>query len=150
MDIRRTIRERGLFSKDIAEILGISQVAMSNRINGNPRLSTLKAIAEAIGCSICDFFYPDEGEEADGEDVKFTLDDEQQTDGENTGSEDAICDDEADDGKKQTNGTTEVKPVSVRQNSPSRNLGGAAQTSHTEIVCPHCGRRMHAVVVTLS
>lgn len=52
LDIMRTIKERGLMAKDIAQKMGVSNIALSNRINGNPRLDTLHNIAEAIGCNI--------------------------------------------------------------------------------------------------
>lgn len=58
LDIMRTIKERGLMAKDIAHKMGITHIAMSQRINGNPRLDTLRNLAEAIGCNIGDFFYP--------------------------------------------------------------------------------------------
>lgn len=62
LDIMRTIKERGLMAKDIAHKMGITHIAMSQRINGNPRLDTLRNLAEAIGCNIGDFFYPIEEE----------------------------------------------------------------------------------------
>ena len=62
LDIMRTIKERGLMAKDIAHKMGITNIAMSQRINGSPRLDTLRNLAEAIGCNIGDFFYPIEEE----------------------------------------------------------------------------------------
>lgn len=58
LDIMRAIKERGLIAKDIAHKMGITHIAMSQRINGNPRLDTLRNLAAAIGCNIGDFFYP--------------------------------------------------------------------------------------------
>lgn len=57
IDILRTIRAHGFMAKDIAEKLGITTVAMSQQITGNPRLETLRKTADAIGCNIKDFFY---------------------------------------------------------------------------------------------
>lgn len=57
IDILRTIRAHGFMAKDIAEKLGITTVAMSQQITGNPRLETLRKTADAIGCNIRDFFY---------------------------------------------------------------------------------------------
>lgn len=57
IDILRTIRAHGYMAKDIAEKLGITTVAMSQQITGNPRLETLRKTADAIGCNVRDFFY---------------------------------------------------------------------------------------------
>ena len=57
IDILRTIRAHGFMAKDIAEKLGITTVAMSQQITGNPRLETLRKTADAIGCNVRDFFY---------------------------------------------------------------------------------------------
>ena len=77
IDILRTIRAHGFMAKDIAEKLGITTVAMSQQITGNPRLDTLRKTADAIGCNIRDFFYlidengndieTTEGQETEGE-----------------------------------------------------------------------------------
>lgn len=57
IDILRTMRAHGFMAKDIAEKLGITTVAMSQQMTGNPRLDTLRKTADAIGCNIRDFFY---------------------------------------------------------------------------------------------
>ena len=57
IDILRTIRAHGFMAKDIAARLDITTVAISQQIQGNPRLGTLRKIADAIGCNIVDFFY---------------------------------------------------------------------------------------------
>lgn len=57
IDILRTMRAHGLMAKDVAERLNITTVAMSQQMTGNPRLETLRKIADAIGCNIRDFFY---------------------------------------------------------------------------------------------
>lgn len=62
LDIMRTIKERGLLAKDIAKKMGITNIAMSQSVNGNPKLETLRNIAEAIGCNMRDFFYPEDEE----------------------------------------------------------------------------------------
>lgn len=77
IDILRTIRAHGFMAKDIAEKLGITTVAMSQQITGNPRLETLRKTADAIGCNVRDFFYlvdengndieTTEGQETEGE-----------------------------------------------------------------------------------
>ena len=57
IDILRTMRAHGLMAKDVAERLNITTVAMSQQMTGNPRLETLRKIADAIGYNIRDFFY---------------------------------------------------------------------------------------------
>ena len=57
IDILRTMRAHGLMAKDVAERLSITTVAMSQQMTGNPRLETLRKIADTIGCNIRDFFY---------------------------------------------------------------------------------------------
>ena len=67
IDILRTMRAHGLMAKDVAERLGITTVAMSQQMTGNPRLETLRKTADAIGCNIRDFFYlvDEEGNDLD-------------------------------------------------------------------------------------
>lgn len=58
LDIMRAIKSRGFFAKDIAEKLGISVVAMSQRANkDNPTVKSLREVAEIIGCDVRDLFY---------------------------------------------------------------------------------------------
>lgn len=56
-DILRTIRAHNLLAKDVAERLGITAIGLSQQIKGNPRLETIRKIADAIGCNVADFFY---------------------------------------------------------------------------------------------
>lgn len=54
--IKEILKERNLKIADLAETVGISQGAMSLAINGNPTLSTLKKIADALNVQIVDLF----------------------------------------------------------------------------------------------
>ena len=63
MDIKGVIKEKGFTLDKVASELkerGImpraSKSSLSQSINGNPSLSTLRAIAEVIGCKVVDFF----------------------------------------------------------------------------------------------
>ena len=51
-DIKKRIREYGFTTQQIAEKLSISQQAVSQAINGNPSLSRLKQIADAMGITV--------------------------------------------------------------------------------------------------
>ena len=58
LDITRAIKSRGFMVKEVAEKLGISIVAMSQRANkDNPTVKSLREVAEVIGCDIRDLFY---------------------------------------------------------------------------------------------
>lgn len=52
MDIKEVIVKQGFTMSQVAEKLGISQQAVSQALNGNPSLSRLKQIAEAIGVTV--------------------------------------------------------------------------------------------------
>lgn len=56
MDIKAVIKQRGLSVKEVAERMGISDVGLSQHINGNPSVQVLERIAYAIGCEVSDFF----------------------------------------------------------------------------------------------
>ena len=63
MDIKSVIKEKGFTLSRVVEELkdrGLmpraSKSSLSQSINGNPNISTLRSIAEVIGCDIVDFF----------------------------------------------------------------------------------------------
>lgn len=59
LSIKKAIRNRGLSVSEVADKLGISKVALSQQINGNPTVDTLQKIATAIGVQIIDLFERD-------------------------------------------------------------------------------------------
>lgn len=59
MNIKRVIKAHGLTVKAVAEKMGITPVGLSQHINGNPSVEVLTRIAEAIECSVGDFFTSD-------------------------------------------------------------------------------------------
>lgn len=64
MDFKKRIaticKERGIQLKDLANILGITPQGLSKAINQDyPQLQTLEKIANALGCSVADFFESD-------------------------------------------------------------------------------------------
>lgn len=61
LNVTRAVKERGLKMQDVAAVLGITKIAMSARVNGNPKLKSLEEIARVVGCNVRDFFYPEDG-----------------------------------------------------------------------------------------
>lgn len=59
--IKDILKEKGLTLKDIADKMGMDASNLNSSLKkGNPRLSTLVDIANAIGCDITDFFSPNQ------------------------------------------------------------------------------------------
>lgn len=58
VNISNIIKEKGYTIQDVANKLGKSRITIAQNIsvNGNPTLSTLRKIADAIGCKVGDFF----------------------------------------------------------------------------------------------
>lgn len=56
MDIKSIIKQKGLTMEDVAERMGISRVALSQTLSGNPTMSTLQRIADALECKVGEFF----------------------------------------------------------------------------------------------
>ena len=58
LNIKRVLKERGLTATQIAERMGVTNVALSQHMNGNPSVQTLERIAQAIGCDVAELFDP--------------------------------------------------------------------------------------------
>lgn len=56
MDIKSIIKQKGLTMEDVAERMGISRVTLSQTLSGNPTMSTLQRIADALECKVGEFF----------------------------------------------------------------------------------------------
>ncbi|MCC8070521.1 MAG: helix-turn-helix transcriptional regulator [Bacteroidales bacterium] len=57
MDIKSVMRSKGLTIAEVAHRMGIHRVSLSATLaKGNLQLSTMREIAQAIGCSVIDFF----------------------------------------------------------------------------------------------
>lgn len=54
--IKEVAKEKGVYMKDIAAALGISDGGLSQQLNGNPSVSTLQKIADALEVHISDLF----------------------------------------------------------------------------------------------
>lgn len=56
MNIKAVIKAHHLTINKVAEALGVNRISFSNTINNNPTYSTLKKIADVVGCDVMDFF----------------------------------------------------------------------------------------------
>jgi transcriptional regulator with XRE-family HTH domain len=56
MDILSVIRSHGHTTYTLAKEMGIKQSSLSNILNGNPTIKTLRQVAEKIPCSVVEFF----------------------------------------------------------------------------------------------
>ena len=69
MDIAKQIKQQakqhGLTTQMLADKLGIARQVLSSQINGNPTITTLGKIADAIGCDVKDFFTGDDDNSRD-------------------------------------------------------------------------------------
>lgn len=60
--IKDALKQRGLTQNELADRLGINRVSLSRLLSdkNDMRMSTIKKIADAIGCDVTEFFTPDE------------------------------------------------------------------------------------------
>ena len=60
MHIKEVLKQRGLKQNDLAERLKINRVSLSRLLSdkNDMRISTIKKIADAIGCYVTEFFAP--------------------------------------------------------------------------------------------
>lgn len=65
MLIKEVLKQRGLKQNELADRLGINRVSLSRLLSdkNDMRMSTIKKIADAIGCDVTDFFTPEPTEE---------------------------------------------------------------------------------------
>ena len=62
MNIKEVLKQRGLTQNELADRLGINRVSLSRLLSdkNDMRISTIKKIADAIGCDLSEFFTPAE------------------------------------------------------------------------------------------
>ena len=63
--IKEALKKRGLKQNDLADRLGINRVSLCRLLSdkNDMRISTMKKIADAIGCDVDEFFTPETTEE---------------------------------------------------------------------------------------
>ena len=65
LQITEALKKRGLTQNELSERLGINRVSLSRLLSdkNDMRISTIKKIADAIGCDVAEFFSPAETED---------------------------------------------------------------------------------------
>ena len=60
LKIKEALKKRGIKQNELADRLGINRVSLSRLLSdkNDIRLSTIKKIADAIGCDVTEFFTP--------------------------------------------------------------------------------------------
>lgn len=58
MRIKEILKQKGMTQKDLADRMGVAEISLSRSINGNPNLSTLEKIADALNVKIEELFAP--------------------------------------------------------------------------------------------
>lgn len=66
MDIKKVILAYGLTVAEVARRLQITNVALSQHLNGNPSVKTLQRIADAVGCEVGEFFSDENNTQENG------------------------------------------------------------------------------------
>lgn len=54
--IKEILKQQGKTMQDLADIIGINRVNLSNSLNGNPTLERLKQVADCLNVDIKDLF----------------------------------------------------------------------------------------------
>lgn len=54
--IKEVCKEKGILQKDLAEKLGITDIALRASLKGNPTIGTLQKVADALNVPITDLF----------------------------------------------------------------------------------------------
>ena len=62
LQIKEALKKRGLKQNELADMLGINRVSLSRLLSdkNDMRISTMKKIADSIGCDVAEFFAPAE------------------------------------------------------------------------------------------
>ena len=60
LQIKETLKQRGLTQNELSERLGINRVSLCRLLSdkNDMRVSTIKKIADALGCDVAEFFTP--------------------------------------------------------------------------------------------
>ena len=56
MNVKKIIKDKGFTISKVAELMQVSQPALSKLLDNNPTTNKLREIASVIGCKVGDFF----------------------------------------------------------------------------------------------
>lgn len=56
--IKELLKEKGIMHKELAEKLGVTDIALRASLKGNPTIGTLEKVANVLGVSVPELFAP--------------------------------------------------------------------------------------------
>lgn len=56
--LKEILKEKGVLHKELAECLGVTDIALRASLKGNPTIGTLERVADALGVSVAELFEP--------------------------------------------------------------------------------------------
>lgn len=56
--IKELLKEKKMLQKDLADKMGVSDVALRQSLKGNPTIGTLQKVADALGVEFVELFAP--------------------------------------------------------------------------------------------
>ena len=56
--LKEILKEKGVLHKELAERLGVTDIALRASLKGNPTIGTLEKVADALGVEVCELFTP--------------------------------------------------------------------------------------------
>lgn len=56
--IKEILKDKGMLYKELAERIGISDIALRASLSRNPTIGTLQRVAEALGVPVTELFVP--------------------------------------------------------------------------------------------
>jgi len=56
--VKELLKEKGVMHKELAEKLGVTDIALRASLKGNPTIGTLEKVANVLGVSVPELFAP--------------------------------------------------------------------------------------------
>ena len=56
--VKELLKEKGVMHKELAEKLGVTDIALRASLKGNPTIGTLEQVANVLGVSVPELFAP--------------------------------------------------------------------------------------------
>lgn len=61
--IKELLKEKGIMHKELAEKLGVTDIALRASLKGNPTIGTLEKVATVLGVEVSELFAPGSNKE---------------------------------------------------------------------------------------